>query len=103
MTDQPGIPATAPAAKHVEIAVEGRIQQNSLLISLLARNWCGDWFAADCIVSQPVPSLGAMFRSEKFARHSEPGAPNFGYPRRTLKRLQVSEPAHARQKRCRRA
>src|SRR5262245_19993611 len=39
---------------------EGRIQQNSLLISLLAGISCGDWFAADCIVSQPVRSQWAM-------------------------------------------
>ena len=36
--------------------------------------------AGDVSFSQPVPSLGAISRSEKFARHSEPGAPNFGYP-----------------------
>src|SRR5262249_22155653 len=57
----------------------------------------------------PVPSLGAMSRSEKFARHSEPGAPNFDYPPQNVEAVAselaglLFNLAHARQKRCRRA
>jgi hypothetical protein len=55
----------------MKIVVDGWIQQNSLLISLLSREFdAGDEFESDCLLSQPVRSLGAVFRSQKFARHS---------------------------------
>src|SRR5499427_7592530 len=50
-----------------------------------------------------------MSRSEKFARHSEPGAPNFAYPPQNVEAVASKRAgllfnlAHARQKRCRRA
>src|SRR5262245_15895883 len=59
--------------------------------------------------SDPLPSLGVMSRSEKFARHSEPGAPNFGYPPQNVEAVASERAgllfnlAHARQKRFRRA